>query len=410
MTRNFIFCLLILFCLSTPAAYSQARLVLNGAQINITNAAVLVIDNAQPNALTRVGGSIVSEGENNAIKWNMANTTGIYTIPWGYGTTNYLPLTFTKSAGTGAGTFTFSTYHTGWQNSLLLPTGVTNLWSGSNDNSMFVIDRFWQINAQGYTGKPALTNFSFGYLDVEHSVPNNMIIESNLKAQRWNDNSAMWGDMAPVGTADIATNTVTITSLAATDLYKWWTLVDQNYILPVTFLSFEVQLVNGNARLDWTTAQEDNVKNFEVQKSLDGITFTTIAIYDAKGENGVNSYEYTDRDLRAGKIYYRIKENDRDSRFLFSMIRSVTIAEGELLAIYPNPVSDKKLFINAINFAPGTYLISLLNLEGRTVFTTKRVFSNNVIKVQLDQSIASGTYFLTISKGTNIETRKVVVN
>jgi hypothetical protein len=186
--------------------------------------------------------------------------------------------------------------------------------------------------------------------------------------------------------------------------------VDQNYILPVTFLSFEVQLVNGNARLDWTTAQEDNVKNFEVQKSLDGITFTTIAIYDAKGENGVNSYEYTDRDLRAGKIYYRIKENDRDSRFLFSMIRSVTIAEGELLAIYPNPVSDKKLFINAINFAPGTYLISLLNLEGRTVFTTKRVFSNNVIKVQLDQSIASGTYFLTISKGTNIETRKVVVN
>ncbi len=80
MTRNFIFCLLILFCLSTPAAYSQARLVLNGAQINITNAAVLVIDNAQPNALTRVGGSIVSEGENNAIKWNMANTTGIYTF------------------------------------------------------------------------------------------------------------------------------------------------------------------------------------------------------------------------------------------------------------------------------------------------------------------------------------------
>ena len=132
-------CLLIHLCLSGTTVYSQARLVLNGAQIIISNTAVLVIDNPQPNAITRSSGSIVSEGENNGVKWNIANTTGAYTIPWGYGTSNYLPLTFTKSAGTGAGTFTFSTYHTGWQNSLSLPAGVNSLESGNVDNSMFVI-------------------------------------------------------------------------------------------------------------------------------------------------------------------------------------------------------------------------------------------------------------------------------
>jgi len=89
---------------------------------------------------------------------------------------------------------------------------------------------------------------------------------------------------------------------------------------------------------------------------------------------------------------------------------SVKLGEEQLLMIYPNPVSDKKLFIDAINVAPGTYLVSLLDVEGRKVFTTKRLFSNNVIQVQLDQNIASGTYFLTISKGEYIETRKVVID
>ena len=410
MTRNFIGIFLLLFCLYSGIAYSQARLVLNGAQIKIANNAELVIDNPQPDAITRLSGSIVSEGENNAIKWNIGNTTGTYIIPWGYETTNYLPLAFTKSAGTGAGTFTFSTYHTGWQNSLSLPTGVTNVGSGGGDNSMFVIDRFWQINAQGYTIKPALTNLSFGYLDVEHSVPNNTISEFNLKAQRWNDISGIWGDMAPAGSADIAANTVTINSLASTDLYKWWTLVDQSSPLPLTFLSFNVRLINGDAQLVWTTADEINVKNFEVQKSYDGAVFSTIGLLDARGGTTVNSYEYTDTRLRTGRTYYRIKENDRGSYFLFSSIMSVKLGEEQLLMIYPNPVSDKKLFIDAINVAPGTYLVSLLDVEGRKVFTTKRLFSNNVIQVQLDQNIASGTYFLTISKGEYIETRKVVID
>ncbi len=394
----------------TPVAYSQARLVLNGAQLNIANTAVLVIDNPQPNAITRFSGSIVSEGENNTLKWNAGNTTGTYTIPWGYGTTDYLPLTFTKSAGIGDGNLTFSTYHTGWQNTISLPTGVTNLSGGSNDNSVFVIDRFWQINPQGYTGKPALTNLSFGYLDVEHSVPNNMISEFNLKAQRWNDNSGTWGGMSPVGTADVAANNVTIATLASTDFYKWWTLVDQNYPLSITFLSFKVRQVNGDARLEWKTDQEVNVKNFEVQKSLDGMIFNTIAESDAKGMSGVNSYEYTDRDLKAGKTYYRIKENDKDSKFLFSRIESVTITEQQLLKIYPNPVINNKLLFNAINFARGNYLISIYDLQGKKVFSTTKFFNNNVIELQLGMGIVRGTYLLKVGEGLNVETIKIIID
>lgn len=83
-----------------------------------------------------------------------------------------MPLTFTKSAGSGDGHFIFSTYPTPPQNSLNLPSGVTNLNRGGEDRSLYFIDRFWQLNAQNYTLKPSLTNVQFGYIDAEHAEPN----------------------------------------------------------------------------------------------------------------------------------------------------------------------------------------------------------------------------------------------
>ena len=87
------------------AGNAQSRLVLNGGIITMSNSAYLVVDNPATNAITRNSGHIISEGENNIVRWNIANTTGTYTVPFGYGSSNYLPLSFVKTAGTGAGYF-----------------------------------------------------------------------------------------------------------------------------------------------------------------------------------------------------------------------------------------------------------------------------------------------------------------
>ena len=102
------------FLFITPVVmFAQARLVLNGAKVNINQGAYLVVDNPSTNAITRLSGHIISEGENNIIKWNMGTTTGSYILPLGSDNTNYIPVSFTKTAGTGSGNFLFSTYSTG---------------------------------------------------------------------------------------------------------------------------------------------------------------------------------------------------------------------------------------------------------------------------------------------------------
>jgi hypothetical protein len=209
---------------SFEASAQAARLILNGATITINQDAYLVIDNPASDAITVNSGLIISEGENNNIKWNIGTTTGTYTIPWGYSGTS-IPLTFTKTAGTGSGYFLFSTYHTGWQNSAQLPTGVTNINGASGmDNSAFVSDRFWQMNAQSYSTKPTLSDVVFTYLEAENTVPDNTITESGLIAKRYNSGVTSWIDNILASTINTTNNTVTVTSVDVANFHDWWIL------------------------------------------------------------------------------------------------------------------------------------------------------------------------------------------
>jgi hypothetical protein len=210
------------FCLVTSA---QTRLILNnGGRVKINGGAYLVIDNPAANAITRnSSGHIISEGENNILKWNIGTTAASYTIPWGDASGNYFPVTFTTASATGGGYFHFSTYPTASANTPF-PTGVTNINGASGvNNSLFASDRFWQVNAQGYTVKPTLSNLLFTYRDVENASPNT-ITESDLKANRYNSLQNSWTDRVLNGSVNPTNNTVTVTSVDATELYNWWTV------------------------------------------------------------------------------------------------------------------------------------------------------------------------------------------
>ena len=61
------------------------------------------------------------------------------------------------SAGAGAGVIDFSTYGgLTWNNDTYKPGEVTNMTNmGVTNNSTEIIDRFWIIDAHGYTTKPS---------------------------------------------------------------------------------------------------------------------------------------------------------------------------------------------------------------------------------------------------------------
>lgn len=111
--------------------------------------------------------------------------------------------------------------------------------------------------------------------------------------------------------------------------------------LPVTLVSFDAVLDNeGHALLTWETTEERNSDRFEVEKSLDGKHWKTIAVVGAQGESSVShKYSAVDNDLARGDQYYRLHMIDKDSSNTYSRIRLVS-ARIASTSLAPNPASD----------------------------------------------------------------------
>ncbi|AKQ47182.1 hypothetical protein TH63_18520 [Rufibacter radiotolerans] len=404
----FITCLCLLLCASQETS-AQAQLVLNGAEIHLSNGAKLVLGNGAPAALVRHSGHIISEGENNEIHWKIGTETGTYLVPWGLGDEGYLPLAFTKKEQVSSGTFVLSTYGTGWQNSLQLPDGVTNLTYAGQDNSGFVIDRFWQLNTKDYLRSPSLHNISFGYLDQEHTVPQNTIIEPSLQAQRWNEELLTWSDYVPQGQVDYVSNAVLLDSVPSADTYSWWTLVDASFPLPLHFLSFSVAYRQQAVKIAWQTADEVNVREFAIQRSTDLLHYTTISRQNAKGGSGGHLYTGTDLFASPGVAYYRIISYDFDEKVTYSPLKSITIPNNGAIRIFPNPVKDQKIDLYTAQIPPGNYTLTVLDSNGRILQSEVRAFSKKIETISLAHTLPPGLYILKVTGGAFLHVGKLII-
>ncbi len=108
--------------------------------------------------------------------------------------------------------------------------------------------------------------------------------------------------------------------------------------LPLNLISFSGSKQNNDALLQWRTTNEVNVSHFELQRSEDGITFTTIANVPA----GSSSYRYADAGVFNTKqlVLYRLKSVDIDGRFTLSPVVRLQKTVSGNIVLYPNPATD----------------------------------------------------------------------
>src|SRR6185503_9749226 len=86
---------------------------------------------------------------------------------------------------------------------------------------------------------------------------------------------------------------------------------------------------------------------FEIQRSLDGINYTTIGFVNSMAPAGTSSdqlsYSFVDLNPQGTKQYYRLRQVDYDNN---SKLTNIILIKGELPSkilistIYPNPVKE----------------------------------------------------------------------
>ncbi len=112
--------------------------------------------------------------------------------------------------------------------------------------------------------------------------------------------------------------------------------------LPVNLLSFIGQYTNNLVKLNWSTAQEQQNKMFEVQYSSNGYAFETIGTVPGNmNSNQVNNYQFNTTHYQPGKNFYRLKQVDVDGRSTISSIATILIDQQMVISLAPNPASTK---------------------------------------------------------------------
>ncbi len=177
--------------------------------------------------------------------------------------------------------------------------------------------------------------------------------------------------------------------------------------VPVTWLYFKGTTRDKDNILDWATASEQNSKEFRVERSLDGNSFTAIGTVAAAGNSSsITTYQYTDRNidrLNSPVMFYRLKQVDMDNNFRFSNIIRLTYNQNEKprSIVYPNPTQG---------------MITVMVGDRQLVGTTATLFDEagrllQNVKITADSQIfdlgryVNGIYFIRLS---NKEVLRVV--
>ncbi len=168
------------------------------------------------------------------------------------------------------------------------------------------------------------------------------------------------------------------------------TLASVNSALPVTWQSFTAEKQGTASLLKWSTASEQNTKDFEVQHSTNTLSWTPLGTLAAAGNSTTTrQYSFTHATPFKGNVYnyYRILQRDLDGKFSYSKIASLIYDEpGPDVFVYPNPATE----------AVTVYLaesqdVRLINVAGATVW--KGTFSAGRNQIPLTH-LAKGVYWI----------------
>ncbi len=188
-----------------------------------------------------------------------------------------------------------------------------------------------------------------------------------------------------------------------------------NGALPVKITSFNAAIAGNNALVKWKTETEINNDHYEIERSNDGIHFTTRGRVNGNGTSSIiHTYDFTDQ-LTAGTpvVYYRLKIVDVDGRLSYSAIVALRI-NGTLIGnfnVYPNPfVSDIKVAILSQEAAFAGFRI--ISLDGKEILNRKMAVQqgDNIIVLKDFGILPKGNYVLEVSTPSGTVTKKLIKN
>jgi hypothetical protein len=179
--------------------------------------------------------------------------------------------------------------------------------------------------------------------------------------------------------------------------------------LPLKLISFQGALNNSQSQLQWTVAENETGKYFEVEKSFDGRSYTTAGVVMVTQKSGSETYSYKEGIQNA--TFYRLKMVNEDGSVSYSKIILIKAQEetSSSIALLQNPVKDNLSF-SFTSLTDKVSDVTVYSMSGAKVLTQKMATQKgrNSISIALNNYITSGTYILEVRNNTERSITKFI--
>lgn len=175
----------------------------------------------------------------------------------------------------------------------------------------------------------------------------------------------------------------------------------------VTLLNTSLQSFNGHKeevhnRLEWTTAEEEGLSHFILERSIDGVSFEPIANVQANGHsNGPQNYSHLDENPGVGTKYYRLQMMAQDGSSEQSHVVALSRSDEDrfsYVTVVPNPSVDGNFSVQFEADSDNEMEIEVYDMIGRSVLNkqTAIVSGINTLSVDLGE-LPAASYILSLS-------------
>lgn len=188
--------------------------------------------------------------------------------------------------------------------------------------------------------------------------------------------------------------------------------------LPIELISFTASLTNEEVvKLEWITSTEINNDFFTIEKSVDGVTFESIANIPGAGNSTTEKvYHLNDNTPEEGMNYYRLKQTDYDGSFIHSDVVAVKLVQQAEVTlqptvnIYPNPLlKGNAVNVQFENTSSNFHHMEIYDaISGRLIYT-KDLDSENINTVKMPQELGIGLYIVKIYSAEFVSNHKLLI-
>lgn len=197
------------------------------------------------------------------------------------------------------------------------------------------------------------------------------------------------------------------------DPFRFRVVFAPSTILPLTLTGFKAAWQGKQVAVYWQVSNQLNMLQYEVERSTNGILFSSVHTEAVAGNNGSSaSYSWADVQPLPGNSFYRIRCIGIGGDITLSPVIGIKAGSGMPdISISPNPVSHGSFALQLTAMDKGNYLLRIYNSNGQVLYTRPidHNGTNTTYAIMPGRSMIPGNYYLQISGTSKAITKQLMV-